>query len=230
MPDRRNRTGARGRTVALCVRLVRDTSGCFSSDIGMGRDRLISMTLTTADLPVLVDDGLVGPRAERLRRRTFTADYKAAIVAEYDDADAGARGAILRREGLYSSHVVEWRKARDAAALAGPAAAPRPSGRSPGQVEIERLTARAEHAERELAKTRAALEIVGTADALLGLISESADNETRSRPCSPRPWPSSPGWSRPRTRAPCSAGPVPPTTRPGDPNRRSPRRGRGPCR
>jgi len=149
----------------------------------MGRDRLILMTLTTADLPTaLVDDGPVGPRAERPRRRTFTAGYKAAIVAEYDAAESGVKGAILRREGLYSSHVVEWRKARDAAALAGLAAAPRPAKQSPEQAEIQRLTARAERAELELAKTRAALEVVGKAHALLGLISESADTETRSRP------------------------------------------------
>ena len=128
---------------------------------------MILMTLTTADLPALrVDDGPVGPRAERPRRRTFTAEFKAAIVAEYDAAEPGLKGAILRREGLYSSHVVEWRRARDAAALAGLAPAPRPAART---------------AERELAKTRAALEVVGKAHALLGLLSESADTEPRSR-------------------------------------------------
>ena len=143
---------------------------------------MILMTLTTADLPALrVDDGPVGPRAERPRRRTFTAEFKAAIVAEYDAAEPGLKGAILRREGLYSSHVVEWRRARDAAALAGLAPAPRPAARTAERAEIERLTARAERAERELAKTRAALEVVGKAHALLGLLSESADTEPRSR-------------------------------------------------
>ena len=144
---------------------------------------MILMTLTAADLPAgLVDDGPVGPRAERPRRRSFTAEYKAAIVAEYDAADSGAKGAILRREGLYSSHVVDWRKAREAGALAGLTVATRPGKQSPEQAEIQQLTARAERAEWELAKTRAALEIVGKAHALLGLISESADTDTRSRP------------------------------------------------
>jgi hypothetical protein len=46
----------------------------------------------------------------------FTAEYKATILAEYDAADRGERGAILRREGLYSSHIVEWRKATEAGA------------------------------------------------------------------------------------------------------------------
>lgn len=61
------------------------------------------MTMTLADSSV--DDGGMGPRADRPKRRTFTAEYKANILAEYEAAD---RGEILRREGLYSSQVVEW--------------------------------------------------------------------------------------------------------------------------
>jgi hypothetical protein len=61
----------------------------------------------------------MGPRAEQPKRRTFTAEYKLAMVAEYDAAtEPGAKGALLRREGLYSSHIIEWRRARDAGALA----------------------------------------------------------------------------------------------------------------
>src|SRR6187455_1401984 len=56
---------------------------------------------------------------ERARRRTFTAKYKLEILAAYDTAADGEKGALLRREGLYSSHIVEWRRARDAGALAG---------------------------------------------------------------------------------------------------------------
>jgi transposase-like protein len=131
----------------------------------------------------MADDGSVGPRADRPRRRAFTAEYKAAILAEYDGlAEPGARGALLRREGLYSSHLTEWRRARDAGALAGLTPAQRAAKRSPEQAEIERLRSRAERAEAELAKTKAALEVVGKAHALLELLSESADTEPRSRP------------------------------------------------
>ena len=56
---------------------------------------------------------------ERARRRTFTAKYKLEILAAYDAAPDGEKGALLRREGLYSSHIVAWRRARDASALAG---------------------------------------------------------------------------------------------------------------
>ena len=63
---------------------------------------------------------------ERARRRRFTAQYKLEVLAAYDAAAQGEKGAILRREGLYSSHIVEWRRARDAGVLAGPG---RPKGR-----------------------------------------------------------------------------------------------------
>jgi transposase len=56
---------------------------------------------------------------ERARRRTFTAAYKQEILAAYEAAPDGEKGAMLRREGLYSSLISEWRRARDAGALAG---------------------------------------------------------------------------------------------------------------
>jgi transposase len=142
------------------------------------------MTMTSVDLPAVatVDDGVVGPRAERPKRRTFSAEYKAAIVAEYDQAPDGEKGAILRREGLYSSHVIEWRRARDAGALAGLRPADRPPKRTAEQAEIDRLRVRAERAEAELARTKAALEVVGKTHALLEMLSESAASDTRSRP------------------------------------------------
>jgi transposase-like protein len=117
------------------------------------------MTMTMADAPV--DDGVVSPRAERPKRRTFTAEYKLAMVAEYDAAEPGAKGALLRREGFYPSHVVEWRRARDAGALDGVTAKPPARGRSPEQTENERLR-------RELAKTQAALDVWGKGTRALG--------------------------------------------------------------
>ncbi len=98
------------------------------------------MTLTLSDLqdPAPVpDDGVVaGPRAGRPRRRMFTAEYKAQILSEYDAIEKpGGKGALLRREGLYSSHLVELRRARDAGALQALSSAPRPEKRTPGADE-----------------------------------------------------------------------------------------------
>jgi len=139
------------------------------------------MTMTTtaaapSDNGVMPDGHDQPDPAARPRRRTFTAQYKLAIVAEYDAADAEARGALLRREGLYTSHISEWRKARDRGTLAGPSARKRTSRE---QVELDKLRRRNEKLETELKKTRLALEITGKAHALLELLSESADNDTK---------------------------------------------------
>jgi transposase-like protein len=139
----------------------------------------MTLTMTTADL---LENEPMSPRADQPRRRSFSAKYKLDILAEYDASDPAGRGVLLRREGLYSSHLSEWRKARDSGALGSPASAVRPAGKSPEQVENAKLRARAERAERELAKTKAALEIVGKAHALLEMLSESSDTEPRSKP------------------------------------------------
>ena len=132
--------------------------------------------MTRADLPPVVDGGGMGPRAERPKRRTFTQEYKDAIQAEYDAAGRGQRGAILRREGLYSSHLIDWRRSREAAT----GEAPGRGGKDPRDAQIEALTARASKAEAELARTRAALDLVGKAHALLETLSESAEQPPRS--------------------------------------------------
>ena len=132
------------------------------------------MTMTTAD--TVSDDGAMGPRAERPKRRRFTAEYKAAILAEYDNAERTERGVILRREGLYSSHLAEWRKAAEAGAQTGLG----PAAQDRRDRDIAALTARAEKAEAELARTKAALDLVGKAHALLETISESAEPPKRS--------------------------------------------------
>jgi transposase-like protein len=112
----------------------------------------------------------------------FTAEYKLAIVAEYDAAEAdGSKGSILRREGLHSSHIVEWRRARDAGALeAMRAAAPGRAKRPAAEVELAKLRRRNERLEAELAKTRSALDVMGKLHALLEGLSESAGTDPKS--------------------------------------------------
>jgi len=143
------------------------------------------MTMTTASLLARAHDGVVDEPdpAARPRRRTFTAEYKERILDEYDALPAGSteRGALLRREGLYTSHIAEWRKAREAGAREGlaPKAKPR---RSSEQIELERLRRKTERLEAELERTKTALEITGKVHALLEQLSESADSEKKSKP------------------------------------------------
>lgn len=143
------------------------------------------MTMTTASLLARAHDGVVDEPdpAARPRRRSFTAEYKEAILDEYDALPSGSteRGALLRREGLYTSHIAEWRKVRDAGARErlAPKAKPKHSSE---QLELERLRRKTERLEAELERTKTALEITGKVHALLEQLSESADSERKSKP------------------------------------------------
>ena len=145
------------------------------------------MTMTVLDRAVVAGDAgpVTGERQEpadpevpeKARRRRFTAQYKLDVVAEYDAAPSGQKGAVLRREGLYSSHVIEWRRARDAGTLAGPG---RPRGRpaaDPRDAQIARLQKEKAKLEQELAKARFVVDVQSKLQALLETISESADTE-----------------------------------------------------
>ena len=118
----------------------------------------------------------------RARRRTFTAQYKLEILAAYDAAADGEKGALLRREGLYSSHIVEWRRVRDVGALAG-LAAPRGRPRRDARDDrIARLEQEKQQLEQELAKARFVVEVQAKLHALLETISESEKPEPGSTP------------------------------------------------
>lgn len=119
---------------------------------------------------------------ERARRRTFTAKYKLEILAAYDAAADGDKGALLRREGLYTSHIVVWRRARDAGALAGLAAPRGRKQRDKRDVRIAELEVDKKRLEQELAKTRSVVEVQAKLHALLEMLSGGADTEPRSTP------------------------------------------------
>jgi transposase len=144
------------------------------------------MTMTTASLNGRAHTGGVDDDidpAAKPTRRSFTAEYKAEILAEYDRWPKGSeeRGAILRREGLYSSHISEWRKQAAAGAREGLARKSK-KRRSREAIELEKLRRQNERLSKELERTQTALEITGKVHALLEQFSESADTETRSTP------------------------------------------------
>jgi transposase len=120
----------------------------------------------------------------RPKRRAFTAAYKARILAEYDALPDGSpeRGALMRRERLYHSHLEHWRGQQEKGTL------PATSGKREKDPESEelarlraenkKLKARNGKLENELGRTRTALDIAGKAFALLEDISGSADSST----------------------------------------------------
>lgn len=106
--------------------------------------------------------------AERARGpRRYSAKYKARILTEYEVLDKAAKGALLRREGLYSSLIAEWRRQRDRGALEAFA---KPAGRAPADPrdrEVARLRRQNERLVTELDKARKVIEVQGKLSALL---------------------------------------------------------------
>jgi transposase len=127
-------------------------------------------------------DGQVG--SSRPKRRSFTAAYKAKILAEYDALPDGSpeRGALMRRERLYHSHIEHWRTQQEKGTL--PATTGKPPEKSTEaeelsrlRAEVKKLKAKNSRLESDLGKTRTALDIAGKAFALLEDISGSADSD-----------------------------------------------------
>jgi transposase len=104
----------------------------------------------------------------RAKPRTYSARYKARILAEYESLDKAGKGALLRREGLYTSLISAWRDQRDKGALAALAA---PAGRpaaDPAERDNARLRRENERLAAELATARKVIEVQGKLSALLG--------------------------------------------------------------
>src|SRR5947209_15331216 len=128
-----------------------------------------------------IDDGTApdgGPIRKSPVRRVFPADYKLAILAEYDRAtNSGEKGALLRREGLYSSLITDWRRQHRMGLLK--AALGRSDGGrgGPSLSEVAKLRAENERLRTKLAQAEAIIGVQGKVHALLEDISKSAKPE-----------------------------------------------------
>ena len=116
-------------------------------------------------------DNTIEPEPEVPERargpRRYSASYKAQILEEYEGLDKAGKGALLRREGLYTSLISEWRKQRDRGALQALA---KPAGRQPADPrdrEVARLRKENERLAGELGKARKVIEVQGKLSALL---------------------------------------------------------------
>ena len=127
-------------------------------------------------------DPEVPEQLERARRRQFTVGYKLRTLTEADAArTTGEIGALLRREGLYSSHLAAWRRQREQGILH--ALTPRRRGRpthSPEQRELVRLRQENERLGQRLAAAEAVIEIQKKVSVLLGLADLSGTSGERS--------------------------------------------------
>jgi transposase-like protein len=119
----------------------------------------------------------------KARTRSWSAAAKARILAEYEGLDKAGKGALLRREGIYSSLISAWRLQRDQAVSQALA---RPAGRPPADTrdrEIARLRRENEHLSAELGKARKVIDIQGKLSELLGqLATDSPLNGSEPTP------------------------------------------------
>lgn len=118
-------------------------------------------------LPLTVPDPEVPPRA---KRRQFSSEYKKRILEEADACtERGQIGALLRREGLYSSHLDKWRRQREQGTLAGLTAKPRGRKPNPEAVELARLRRENERLQRKLERAETIIAFQKKLADLLGI-------------------------------------------------------------
>ena len=127
--------------------------------------------MTFHDAPTNIPDPEVVPKA---KRRKFTAEYKRRILEEADNCtEAGQIGALLRREGLYSSHLTTWRRQRDQGAVKG--LSPRKRGRKKKdelEREVARLQRENERLQANLEQAETIIDVKKKLSRLLGLATE----------------------------------------------------------
>ncbi len=119
---------------------------------------------------------------ERVIRRIFPPEYKLSILAEYDRcSDSGDKGALLRREGLYSSIITDWRRQHREGTLVVSEGRASAGGRQvPTRAEVDKLRAENQRLRTKLAKAEAIIEVQGKVQALLEELSKSADIDDTS--------------------------------------------------
>jgi transposase len=129
-----------------------------------------------------VPDPEVSERSRAPRR--YPAAYKLRILAEYEQLDKRGKGVLLRREGLYTSLLSEWRKQRDKGALAALGEGVRP-GRppiDPRERELARLQGENARLREQLAKQAKVIEVQGELSALLGRLATSSETDDGGEP------------------------------------------------
>jgi transposase len=112
----------------------------------------------------------------KAKRRQFTAEYKLRILRELDSSQGtGATGALLRREGLYSSHLTSWRRQRERGELDGLAPQKRGPKPDPQAVELVKLERENERLRERLRQAEIIIDVQKKVAQLLGVPSEETE-------------------------------------------------------
>jgi transposase len=137
------------------------------------------------DSNTVKDDARIATRrletevAVKALRRRFSAEYKLRILEEAETCSSGEIGALLRREGLYSSHLTTWRHQREAGQLAGLAAKKRGPKPNREAEELKRLRKENERLQVRLQQAEAIIEAQKKLAQLFDLGSRSESNEPK---------------------------------------------------
>jgi transposase len=143
----------------------------------MSQDQSSTKPNPNGQLEVEAPDPEVVPRA---KRRQFSAEYKLRILTEADQcSQRGEMGALLRREGLYSSHLTTWRKQRDRGQLQG--LTPQRRGRKPDPqaTELARLQRENAHLRRRLEQAELIIDVQKKVAQMLGLDPDETEKDAK---------------------------------------------------
>src|ERR1700716_2474318 len=119
---------------------------------------------------------------ERATRRVFSAHYKLKILAEYERRDRDGRSALLRREGLYTSSISEWRRQREEGALQALTASPGRPPTDPREHELARLRRENARLQSDLSNARRVIEVQGKLSVLLEQLATGSAEPTGGEP------------------------------------------------
>ena len=128
---------------------------------------MVMTRVVTGQHAVVVREPADPEVSERATRRVFSAQYKLRILAEYERRDRDGKSVLLRREGLYTSSISEWRKQRDEGALQALSTASGRPPTDPREHELARLRRENARLQADLATARRVIEVQGKLSALL---------------------------------------------------------------
>ena len=144
------------------------------------------MLMMTTDVSgrhaVPVDEPAEPEVSERATRRVFSAHYKLRILAEYERRDRDGRSALLRREGLYTSSISEWRRQRDDGALNALGGTRGRPAASPSDREVARLRQENARLQADLAKAQRVIDVQRKLSALLEQLATGSAEPTGGEP------------------------------------------------
>ena len=131
---------------------------------------------------VPVDEPIEPEVPERAKRRVFSAHYKLRILAEYERRDREGRSALLRREGLYTSSISEWRRQREEGALNALGGTRGRPPADPNDRELARLRQENARLQADLAKAQRVIDVQRKLSALLEQLATGSAEPTGGEP------------------------------------------------